>query len=184
MPGNWPPLPPSPSDSLKLSSLAQPGAAKASVREAVILRTLLNHPWLLDDVAEDLVSIDFRDKMLVSLRDAILRVHAEHSPLDSAQLADHLERLGLHDTLTDIQRARTHQGDRFADPDASAPEVTAGWRHMLALQRREVDYAEELRAAERAWMSEGSESALAAINDIRQRMLLLHGSEGTDEEQH
>ena len=165
-----------PSASLKLSALVRGGAEAAPEREALLVRTLLNHPWLLDDFAEDVAALRIKSRMLAGLRDAILGLHAEKSPLDSDQLATHLDKSGFGDALSLVSRANSHRSDRFAEPGAAAEDVVAGWRHAFVLQQK-IELIDALSVAERAWMSEGSDEALAQLTDIKVRLQAMEAGE-------
>jgi DNA primase len=139
-------------------------------REALLMRTLTNHPWLLDRYAEDIAGLELTCEPIRRLRDGLMMCMAEEKSLDSTTLRSQLERLGLHKVLDLIERANTHRSDRFAEPDAGTAEVEAGWRHTLALHNRQTGLNRALKAAEHAWHEEGSEDALARICEIQRRM--------------
>jgi DNA primase len=139
-------------------------------REALLMRALTHHPWLLDRYAEDVASLELTSDPIRRLRDGLMMCMAEEKSLDSTTLRSQLERLGLHKVLDLIERANTHRSDRFAEPDAETAEVEAGWRHTLALHNRQTGLNRALKAAERAWHEEGSEDALARICEIQRRM--------------
>ncbi len=123
------------SESLKRSSRAAGHGSALPAREALILQCLLNHPYLIDEHAEDIAALKFTSKGLLGLRDAILSAHAEEKALDTATLRSHLERLGLGDTLLRIGQLMVHRSDRFADPDAEADTVREGFEDIIALQQ-------------------------------------------------
>ena len=139
------------------------------VREAIILRTLVNHPFLLDEMAEEIAGISLANAQLAALRDAILAIHAEKSPLDSDGLATHLNASGHKDTLGLIARAITHKAVRFAEADAADHDVRMGLRDALAEQFK-AELLHSLKAAEHRYMDDGSESAWAQLLDIQNRL--------------
>ena len=91
---------------------------------------------------------------------------ADAAPLDSAGLAHHLSKLGLEDALSLVARANTHRSDRFAEPDAPPEVAAAGFRHLLALQRRRT-LERELKEAESTYFRDESEAALDELTAIR-----------------
>jgi DNA primase len=139
-------------------------------REALLMRTLMNHAWLLDRHAEEIASLELTSDPIRRLRDGLMMCMAEEKSLDSTTLRSQLERLGLQKVLDLVERTKTHRGDRFAEPDADSAEVEAGWRHTLALHNRQTGLGHALKAAERAWHEEGSEEALARICEIQRRI--------------
>ncbi|HXF53111.1 MAG TPA: DNA primase [Hyphomicrobiaceae bacterium] len=139
-------------------------------REALLMRALVNHPWLVERYAEEVAALELTSPPMQRLRDALLMCAGAEKSLDSAALHSQLERSGLHKVLDLIERANTHRSDRFAEPNADPAEVEAGWRHTLALHNRQTGLSRALKAAERAWHEEGSEEALARIREIQRQM--------------
>jgi DNA primase len=80
-----------------------------------------------------------------------------------------------------VERANTHRGDRFAEPEASREEVEAGWKHALALHERQVGLGRSREAAERAWHETGSEEAWARICEIQRLSACADGAVAHDE---
>jgi DNA primase len=156
--------------------LASPELSQRSellpAREALLLRTLLNHPWLIDEHAEAIASLRLTSAPAAKLRDAILAVHALdegalENGLDRSALRSQLSVSGLGKVIDLVERSVTHRSDRFAEPDAPHTEVEAGWRHTLALQERQVGLQKSLDAAVQAYHRDGSEDALARICEIQ-----------------
>jgi len=129
------PLPAFASESLKRSPMAVAKGSTSLARESLILKCLVNHPYLIDEYAEDIAGLKFTSRALRDLRDAILSAHAEEKSLDTATLRSHLERLGSGDTLLRIGQLMVHRSDRFADPDAEADTVREGFDDIVALQQ-------------------------------------------------
>jgi DNA primase len=147
------------------------------LREALLMRTLLNHPWLLEEYAEDIAALTLTAPGLIRLRDGLLALQASDNSLDRRVLRSQLEGLSLDKVVDLVERAITHKSDKFADPDADRAEVETGWRHTLALHQRQSGLRRALEAAERTWHEEGSEDALARICEIQG---LIAGSEVTE----
>jgi DNA primase len=61
------------------------------------------------------------------------------------------------------ERAITHKSDKFAEPDADARDVEAGWRHAVALH-------EAQDAAQQAHRAEPGEDALARILEVQEQL--------------
>jgi len=75
-----------------------------------------------------------------------------------------------------VERAITHRGDKFAEPEADRAAVETGWRHAVALHRRE-ELRRELIIAEQAWHEEGSEDAFQRICELQS---LLNRTDGIE----
>jgi DNA primase len=166
-------------------SIISNGLAKHSnqvpQREALLMRTLLNHPWLLDEYAEDIAALALTSPGLIRLRDGLLMLQATDNSLDRHELRSQLEGLSLDKAVDLVERAITHKSDKFAEPDADRGEVETGWRHALALHERQVGLRKALEAAERAWHEEGSEDALARICEIQRLMASSEATEASPE---
>lgn len=142
-------------------------AELAPPREALLLKTLLNHPWLIDEHAEEIAAATLASQPMARLRDMILASQAVENELDSARLRSQLSDAGLGKVVDLVERSVTHRSDRFAEPDAPRAEVEAGWRHALALHERQVGLQKSLEAAVQAYHRDGSEDALARICEIQ-----------------
>ena len=148
----------------------------APAREALILRTLVNHPWLIMEAAEEIADLTFSQPGLIELRDCLLDYAAGEKALDRAVLTAHLTAQGLAKVVALVERAITHKGDKFAEPEADRLAVEAGWRHAVALHRKE-ELRRQLDAACRAWEDEGNEEAFARIRELH---ALLNRSDGVE----
>jgi DNA primase len=136
-------------------------------REVLLIRTILNHTWLIEGHAEEIAALTLTSEPMARLRDAILNTHAVQNTLDSSALRSQLSVSGLGKVIDLVERSVTHRSDRFAEPDAPQAEVEAGWRHALALHGRQVGLQKSLEAAVQAYHRDGSEDALARICEIQ-----------------
>jgi DNA primase len=150
-------------------------AVTLPAREALIMSTLLNHPWLLEARCEEVAELALTSPPLARLRDALLELLARNVALDRAQVRSQLTILGLDKVVAMAERAITHRSDRFALADADAAEVESGWGHTVALHQAQVGLKRALEAAERDWREEPSAEAWGRIAEIQQR--LAHGLE-------
>jgi len=139
-------------------------------REALMLKTLMNHPWLIDEHSEAIAALEFGSQPLSALRDEILAVHARQNSLDTATLATQLSKSGVAKVVDLVARTITHISDRFAEPDASATDVEAAWDHILALHLRQDALERTLRAAEEAWYRDCTEEAWTHLLDIKRQI--------------
>jgi DNA primase len=142
-------------------------AELAPAREALLIKTILNHPWLIEEHAEEIAAATLLSAPVSRLRDAVLEVQAQENALDSTSLRTQLSVSGLGKVIDLVERSVTHRSDRFAEPDAPQAEVEVGWRHTLALHERQVGLQKSLDAAVQAYHQDGSEDALARICEIQ-----------------
>ncbi|KAB2917961.1 MAG: DNA primase [Hyphomicrobiaceae bacterium] len=168
-------LSPALSRSNELAGRAHPLPA----RETLILRTLLNHPWLLEARCEEVAELTLTSEPLGRLRDAFLQLLAQGVTLDRDVIRTQLAALGMDKVVAMTERAATHKSDRFAEPGAAETDVEAGWRDLLALHETQVGLRRELRAAEQAWASEPTEEAWSRIAEIHARLARALATEGS-----
>ena len=157
----------------ELSSLSQP----VPPREALILKTVLNHPHLIDEDSEALAELVLTSKALTALRDEILAIHARTISLDSATLHTQLTKSGVAKVVDLVARTVTHASDRFAEQSATATEVATAWHHILALQQREGSLSLALKSAEEAWYRDCTPEAEARLLDIKREFARLDAIE-------
>ena len=138
-------------------------------REVLLMRTLLNHPWLLEQECEQVASLVLTAPSLVRLRDAMLNVVADQGALDSAALRSHLSDTGVGQIVAAADRV-SHRSDRFAEPDADRDLVETGWHHTLTLHQTQVGLRQALAEAERDYLQDQSETSLARILELQQQL--------------
>jgi DNA primase len=144
-------------------------------REALLILTLVNHPWLLEAHCEEVAELTLTAPPLARLRDALLALLARNIALDRAELRSQLTGLGLDKLVAMAERAITHRSDKFAEPEADAADVETGWRHAVSLHEAQTGLKRALAAAEREWEAAPTEAAWDRIAEIQQR--LTHGIE-------
>ena len=173
--GPWP-LPVPQNASPELTALIQTVPA----REALILKSVLNHPWLIEDHAEALADLPFASRALASLRDEILSLQAVTNSLDMTSLRSQLSKSGVSKVVDLVERTITHRSDRFAEPEASATEAEAGFRHILALHQRQDGLERMLKAAEEAWCRDCTEESQTRLLEIKRQIAQLSAMEHFD----
>lgn len=154
------------SPGLKKSVFVAPGTANQTSREALLLRTLINNPWLIEEVAEELAAISFSSPAFSDLRDALLVACADEKSLDSEVLRNHLEGSGYAPNLEHTERMATNKCHAFAEPDADRILVETGWRHTLSLHQQQ-SLRDQLEDANREFSETMNEDALARILELQ-----------------
>jgi DNA primase len=150
-------------------------------REVLLIQTLLNHPWLIEEFQEDVAAIQFEAPALQALRDRVLCIYYERNPLDNEGLHNQLEKLGQANLLAQVKHAITHNSDWDTQPHTSREDVLTGWRHRLAMHRKAVELKRELESAEKAFSIEQSEENYLRLQDISMQVLGVGDAEaGTD----
>jgi DNA primase len=165
-------------------------------REALILQTALNHPWLLHDRLEELAETEFRhaetQKLKTALIDIVAHFFAEKSgeskreaaqafghdgEADRAELVTELSRRGFSDVLARIERSITTPSVWGARAQAAAADVLSTWRQLLALHRQWHSLTRELKEAELALGLDNSEVNYTRLRDVKARLTSLDGTE-------
>jgi DNA primase len=161
---------------LGLSPLVRGFRSALPPREALILLTVINHPWLMDHHAEELAELDFRHPDADRLRRAILDA-AGHGPLTAEALAATIAASDLSGLHARVAAALTHTSDWPARPDAAPEDVDRWWHHVVTLHRKTRTLNRELKEAERALGADPTEENLAWLKDVQERLAALEGTE-------
>jgi DNA primase len=154
-----------------------------SRREALILQTLINHPWLLHDHLEEVAALELAHPEAHKLRAGIIAAFANdhhHSP-DAEEQAEKmradLEAGGFSQLLQRVERSITTQAVWGAQTGAAREDVLATWHQLVSLHRQWHSLLRELKDAELALGDEASEANLAWLKDIKARMAEADGTE-------
>ena len=154
---------------LRRSAIAS-GTGGGQGREGLLLLTVLNHPELLENYAEEFSSVEIRTPALDRLRNEIIDIAALHAPLEREALKNHLLNRDLADIARRLEAGTAFAGDRHAWPDAPPDEAEAGFLHTLARHRRAIGLEAELKAAERVLAEEMTEENYARFRAIQEQL--------------
>ena len=180
-------LPPGPyqaaSPQLASSPIMRGQRSAISRREALILLTLINHPWLLHDHLEEVGALELAHPEAHKLRAGIMAAFAldhHHSPEPGEQaekMRADLDSRGLSQILQRVERAITTGAVWGAKAGAAREDVLATWRQLVALHQKTHALLREMKDAEQALAEDGSEAHLAWLKDIQARMAEAEGTE-------
>jgi DNA primase len=151
-------------------------------REALLLVAVVNHPWLLEQDAEDFATLEFLNPDAGRLRQVVLDVVTAEGltgdlASDPAQLRAAIAARGLGAVLARVEAAITHGSDWPASPGASPEDVSNWWTQIVALHRKQHTLNKELKDAERALGAEPTDTNLTWLCDVQSRLSALDGSE-------
>jgi DNA primase len=146
-------------------------------REALILQSVINHPWLLHDHMEELAGIEFRHSEAQKLKEALIDVFAHDEAIDRVGLATELQGRGFGDLIGRIGQAITTQSVWGARPEAAGEDVLLTWKQLLALHRQWHSLIRELKDAEHALGREDSEANYSWLRDVKARLSAIDGTE-------
>jgi len=164
------------SPQLALSPIMRGQRSALSRREALILETLINHPWLLHDHLEEVAALELAHPEAHKLRAGIIAAFANdhhHSPEPEADLAAG----GFSQILQRVDRAITTGAVWGAKAHAAREDVLSTWRQLVSLHRQWHSLLRELKDAEAALGEDASEANLAWLRDVKARMAEVDGTE-------
>ena len=149
-------------------------------QEQVLLATLINHPSLLLESAEDLADFNLSGAEYQRLRAALLDAVADDllfpGDLDSARLRCHLSEVGFSGILDGILSPDVYVHGKFARPDASSEAAALGLLHLLSLFREREAAAD----GEEAWRELASDMSDEALARLQARTRLSREGSGRD----
>lgn len=137
-----------------------------SVRQRILLATLITHPGLLDHVEERLGGMSFADSRLDSLRQSALMHLSQVPNLEFDGLQAHLASLGFADELKKLISSEVYIHAGFARPDAELQDATNGWDHTFSLCQRD-DLEADVRRAADDMINEPTDSTFAVFRSLR-----------------
>lgn len=150
--------------------LAKGKAQKNQSHEAILLVTLMNHPWLLETEDEHVSSLNFATHQGETLRDALLEVHFTKNSLDRESIAAHLELLDLSSDAKSMHRMVAQNGPKYAEPNADPQQVRDGWHELMMRHHKAEELRRELAAAESAYMKEENQQNFERLKTIQQAL--------------
>lgn len=171
------------SPQLAQSPLMRGQRAAFSRREALILQSLLNHPWLLHEHLEEVAALDFANPEATRLRQALVDFFAvdmpEPGPAEGQgeRLRAELGARGFVEILQRVDRSITTLAVWGAQPGAAAEDVLTTWRQLVSLHRQWNSLTRELKDAEAALGQDASEANYAWLRDIKSRLDAMEGTE-------
>jgi DNA primase len=154
-----------------------------SRREALILQSLINHPWLLHDHLEEVAALELAHPEAHKLRAGIIAAFANdhhHSPEPSEQsekMRADLAAGGFSQSLQRVDGAITTSAVWGAQAGAAREDVLSTWHQLVSLHRQWHSLLRELKDAELALGEEASEANLAWLRDVKARMAEVDGTE-------
>ena len=166
-----------PSTRLPASALIRGFKSAMPPREALMLRAVIEHPFLLEKHAEEFAELEFVHPDADLLRRAILEVGIDEAGTDGGALQGALARRGLESQLNRLKIAITRTADWPAREGAAEDDVDQWWTHVVTLHRKKRTLNKELKEAERALGEEPSEANWAWIRDVQGRLQALEGTE-------
>jgi DNA primase len=154
-----------------------------SRREALILQSLINHPWLLHDHLEEAAALELAHPEAHKLRAGIIAAfgHDHHHNPEPAEQSEKiradLATGGFSQVLQRVDRAITTSAVWGAQAGAAREDVLSTWHQLVSLHRQWHSLLRELKDAEAALGEDASEANLAWLRDVKARLAEVDGTE-------
>jgi DNA primase len=166
----------------QLASSLRGQRSAISRREALILQSLLNHPWLLHDHLEEVAALELAHPETHKLRAGIIAAYAHYSHSDdvaaeTARLRATLEQSGYSKQIQMVERAITTRDVWGAAPGAAGDDVISTWHQLVALHHKAHALLREKKDAELALSQEPTEANFAWLKDVSSRLESMDGTE-------
>jgi DNA primase len=170
------------SPQLAASPILRGQRSAMSRREALILHSLLNHPWLLHDHLEEVAALELAHPEAHKLRAGIIAAYAHYSHTDdpvaeTARLRAALEQSGYSKQIQLVERTITTRDVWGAGPGAAGDDVISTWHQLVALHHKAHALLREKKDAELALSHEPTEANFAWLKDVSSRLESMDGTE-------
>lgn len=169
--------------SLKSSRLGQGQDSGPDAKVRLLLLALIRHPGILRHVEDELVGMEIDSPALDSLRRALLSMSFQSPDLDMEKVKGHLADVGLAETFAHLEDDRFLGLHGIARNDMTIDQVEDGWRHVLALHRRQTGLRAELSEAQANYEASPTDAGIRRIQAIKEelsRIESMAGGAGTD----
>ena len=165
------------SASLRQSPMVGAGAGRLASREVALVLAVINHPALLDQLAEAFAELELATRELDRLRRATLEAYsAGAADRDAVRAA--IEAAGESVALERVDAA-AQSGDWWVGPHADPADVAMAWRHASALHIKVRALNTELRIAEQDFGRDFTDGNFRRIVEIQRQLATVEGSEAS-----
>jgi DNA primase len=131
-------------------------------QQELLLALLLNHPFLLEEVSEDLTGLRLPDPHLDKLCHEILRLHALYPDLDAVTLKLHLTGNGYARVVQGVLSPQVLKHGAFVRLEADAESVRMGWSHVRE-QLQQPRLKQDMADAEQDFVKDFREETWARL---------------------
>lgn len=167
---------------LATSAIMRGQRSALSRREALILQSLLNHPWLLHDHLEEVAALELAHPEAHKLRAAIIAAfaggdHADDPLAETTRIHAVLEKAGYTEQIQRVERTLTTKDVWGSQPGAAVEDVLSTWHQLVALHHRAHALLREMKDAEFALSQEQTDTNFAWLKDVSARLESMDGTE-------
>ena len=170
------------SPQLANSPLMRGQRGSLSRREALILQSLLNYPWLLHDHLEEIATLELAHLDAVKLRAGIIAAFANYGAAEDAdaereRILAWLQKNNYSEQIQRVEKALTTKDVWGTQPGAAREDVLSTWQQLVALHRQSHALLRELKDAEQALGQDNTEANIAWLRDVKARLAAADGTE-------
>jgi len=171
------------SSQLATSPIMRGQRSAMSRREALILQSLINHPWLLHEHLEEVAALELAHPEAHRLRAGIIAAfahdhHQSPEPIEASEkMRADLAAGGFSQTLQRVESAITTSAVWGTKAGAAREDVLSTWHQLVSLHRQWHSLLRELKDAELALGDEASEANMAWLRDVKARLAEVDGTE-------
>jgi DNA primase len=166
------------SATLRNSPLMGAGSGRLPGREVALVLAMVNHPALLDELAEPFAELDLSTRDLDRLRRATLDAYARGAADRDAMRA---ALAGSPEHAAVLQRADAAllASNWWVDVAADPVDAAVAWRHAAALHMKVRALHRELRSAEQDFGREFTDDNFRRIVEIQRQLSTADGAEAS-----
>jgi DNA primase len=171
------------SSQLAASPIMRGQRSAMSRREALILQSLINHPWLLHDHLEEVAALELAHPEAHKLRAGIIAAfandhhHSQDASEQSEKMRADLAAGGFSQSLQRVEGAITTSAVWGAQSGAAREDVLSTWHQLVSLHQKAHALFREKKDAELALADDSSEANLTWLQDVQARMAEVDGTE-------
>ena len=170
------------SPQLANSPLMRGQRSALSRREALILQSLINHPWLLHDHLEEIAGLELAHPDAVKLRAGIIAAFANYGATDDPEaererIAAWLQKNNYSEQIQRVEKSLTTKDVWGSQAGAAREDVLSTWQQLVALHRQSHALLRELKDAEQAVGHDNTEANNAWLRDVKARLAAADGTE-------
>ncbi|GLK78420.1 DNA primase [Methylopila turkensis] len=167
------------SATLRQSPLLGAASGRLPAREVALLLAPINHPSLLESLAEAFAELDLSTRDLDRLRRAALDAYA-HGASDRDEMREAL-RAADCGALLDRADAALLSSNWWVGEGADPVDAAVAWRHAAALHNKVRALHKELRSAEQDFGRDFTDDNFRRIVEIQRQLSAAEGSEASIE---
>ena len=153
-----------------------------SPRECLLLLIFVNHPSLIAEHLEELVTVEFESREARALQQLLVEIATSRDsgePDAGPPLEEEIEKAGLGVFLARLEGMVAHANLWSVRKGAAAADAAVSLRQVLSLHRRVSTLNKELRAVERRLADDPCEEDEARLAEIRAQLSAIDGTEAS-----